>query len=361
MKTIGFAGTAKNTGKTTTALHMLDLITQTGIRTALTSIGYDGENSDHVTGLVKPRYAARPGMTIATANSRLGLGTAKYSQIRSTGIRSILGEIVIAEVAEPGFVVLAGPNRRADIRILLKMIMDSGIELTMLDGALNRTAGLALADGLVLSTGAAFDERIEVLVKHAVTIESLFHYPAVESGSHACAARVCYTRMNGTQTGYLDCGSVMDEDALRKVISWLSAGEPGILTVPGVFLPGLFKVLVEEHPRKLETKTFVFTSPLHLLAAGSPIIWADLFQRLRDLRAEILYTTPIPLHFITVNPFFPKYVQKSGQYVAAYVNKQELLRAAQAGITDTLVIDVLQPPHPDLLAQCGLRPDSFGG
>lgn len=361
MKTLGFAGTAKNTGKTTTALHMLDLVNQAGIPTALTSIGYDGENSDHVTGLVKPRYAAQPGMTIATADSRLELGTAKYSQIRSTGIRTILGEIVIAEVAEPGFVVLAGPNRRADIRILLEMLMDSGIELTMLDGALNRMAALALADGLILATGAAFDERIDALVEHAAAVESLFHYPAVESGSQGGAVRVCYTRMDGSQSRYLDSASLMDEDALRKVTSWLSAGEPGILTVPDVFLPGLFKALVEEHPRRLENKTFAFTSPLNLLAAGSPIIWADLFQRLRDLRAEILYTTPIPLHFITVNPFFPKYVQKNGHYVAAYVNKRELLQAARAGISDTLVIDVLQPPHPDLLAQCGLRPDSFGG
>lgn len=361
MKTLGFAGTAKNTGKTTTALHMLDLITQTGIRTALTSIGYDGENSDHVTGLVKPRYAARPGMTIATADSRLGLGTAKYSQIRSTGIRTILGEIVIAGVAEPGFVVLAGPNRRADIRTLLKMLLDSGIELTMLDGALNRMAGLAQADGLILATGAAFDERIQVVIEHAAAIEALFHYPAAESGSQGGADRVCYTRLDGSQRRYLDCGSVMDEDALRKVTSWLSADEPGILTVPGVFLPGLFKSLVEEHPRRLENKTFVFTSPLHLLAAGNPEIWVDLFLRLRDLGAEILYTTPIPLHFITVNPFFPKYVQKSGHFVAAYVNKQDLLQAARSTISHTPVIDVLQPPHPDLLALCGLPPDSFGG
>ena len=54
-----------------------------------------------------------------------------------------------------------------------------GAALTMVDGALNRLAALTLSDGLVLSTGAAYDERIPELAAHAAAVESLFHYPQV--------------------------------------------------------------------------------------------------------------------------------------------------------------------------------------
>jgi hypothetical protein len=46
LKTVGFAGTAKNTGKTTTTLAVLEQVRTARIHTALTSIGYDGENQD---------------------------------------------------------------------------------------------------------------------------------------------------------------------------------------------------------------------------------------------------------------------------------------------------------------------------
>ena len=126
MKTIGFVGTAKNTGKTTAALHVLNLVSEAGIVTALTSIGYDGENTDHITGLPKPRYYAEKGMLVATAEPCLRYGSATMTVPVHTGLHTILGEIVIATVAEPGYVVLAGPNRRVDIRFLLNMLDGDG-------------------------------------------------------------------------------------------------------------------------------------------------------------------------------------------------------------------------------------------
>lgn len=361
MKILGFVGTAKNTGKTTTALHMLELVFQAGIPTALTSSGYDGENSDHVTGLAKPRYFARQGMTIATAASRLELGTAKYDQIRPTGINTILGEIIIARVVEPGFVVLAGPNRAVDIQTLLEELEAAGSELTLLDGALNRMAGMVLAEGLILSTGAAFDERIESLVEHAAAMEALFHFPASDGSVFYHPKRVGYFPGGGTKVCLLESGSLMDEAALQKVAGWLDPQEHGTLSIPGVIHPEMFAKLLELHPRRLENKELVFTSALRLLAAGSPKAWLSGFMQLQNLGTRISFITPIPLHFITVNPFYPKHLQKSGEYVPGYVDKQELLQTARSRITTTLVLDILQPPHPDLLALCGLLPKKYGG
>lgn len=360
MKTLGFVGTAKNTGKTTAALHMLALVDQAGIKTGLTSIGYDGENTDHITGLPKPRYYARPGMVIATAESCLELGTARTTNRQPTGLRTILGEIVIAEVAEPGFVVLAGPNRRVDLQKTLDVLQAQGIELALVDGALNRLAALVLADGMVLSTGAAFDERIEVLVEHAAAMEGLFHFPMSPQNTLFNEGLVCCTDEAGNILHRLPTGSVTDEPSMQQAARWIENRATRQIFVPGVFYPPLFESFIKNYSALMADRKLIFTSPLSLLATGSPKVWQQSLQYLICLGAEIAYRTPIPLHYMTVNPFYPRYLQKTGAYIAEFVDKLELLRAAREKIAHTMVIDVLQPPHPDLLAQCGFQTISSG-
>lgn len=352
MKTLGFVGTAKNTGKTTAALHMLDLVSAAGTQTALTSIGYDGENLDHVTGLPKPRYVARRGMKIATARGCLKIGDAVYSNLQPTGLMTILGEIVIAEVSEPGFVVLAGPNRKKDLKSLLEQLRAGGVELTLVDGALNRLAAMAAADGMLLSTGAALDERIAVIASHTSAMESLFHHPRYQPTVSKLEA-VSYTSSGGA-AHWLESGSLLDEDSLQKLSRWLVRGENGVCIIPGVCAPQLYQRLVEEHPGQMEEKEFVFASPLNLLASGSPLVWQSSFARLGELGGRVSYMATMPLHFITVNPFYPRYLQKTGRYLPAYVDKHELLRSARAAVKSTPVVDILQPPHPDLMGLCGL-------
>ncbi len=353
MKTLGFAGTAKNTGKTTTALHMLKLVSQAGYRFALTSIGYDGENNDHVTGLPKPRYYVQPGGVIGTAERCLEYGNAAYSEIRPTGIRTILGEIVIAKVSEAGNVVLAGPNRRLDMEKLVDMLTEEGVELTLLDGAINRLAAMIHADGIILSTGAAFDNRIEAIARHAAAMESLFHYPKYNDCGEEDIRCVQYVDAEGTQSS-IPISSILDEDTLKTVCTWLHPGGEGRLIVPGIFSPQLFQSMLDQSLEDLAGKTLVFASPLNLLTTGYPEIWEECFKRLRAEAITINYLYPIPLRFMTVNPFYPLYLQKTARYVAEYVDKVELLHSARAAIHNTAVIDIMQPPHPDLLSLCDL-------
>lgn len=351
MKTLGFVGTAKNTGKTTTALHMLGLLSNAGYRIGLTSIGYDGENTDHITGLPKPHYHAFPGMTVATAEKCLEFGSARYSQLEPTGLRTILGEIVVATVAEAGDVVLAGPNRRADLRPLIRMLSGRGIDITLLDGALNRMAAMVEADGMILSTGAAFDERIETITDHAAAMEALFHYPQAGPFQGGETRSLRYLNHAGILNS-LPLGSVMDEETLREVSGWMKSGTGGRLVVPGVFAPLLFQRLVEESGDHLAGQQIVFASPLNLLATGQPELWRACFDRLSGLGTGVAYLDPIPLHFMTVNPFYPKYLQKTASYVAQFVDKIDLLDSARRKISRTPVVDILQPPHPDLLSIC---------
>ncbi|HAF62339.1 MAG TPA: hypothetical protein DCK95_08435 [Anaerolineaceae bacterium] len=353
MKTLGFVGTAKNTGKTTTALHMLKLAALAGYRIALTSIGFDGENIDHITGLPKPRYYAEPGMVIATALCCLGYGTAQYKEITPTGIRTILGDVVIATVAEPGNVVLAGPNRRVDLKPMLNLLSDMGIELTFLDGALNRLAAMTLADGIILSTGAAFNENIEILTDHIAAMEALFLYSAFTGKipeNNACIQFFPDNKKNQM----LPIGSVLNEGTLKQIGEWCEEDGLGDIFIPGVFSPHLFKQIAERYAFNFKGKSLIFSSPLNLLSSGSPEIWQSCFSNLHKKGTEIKYLIPIPLRFITVNPFFPKYLQKTATYSAEFVDKKLLLQQTRHKILRTPVVDILQLPHPDLLTICQL-------
>jgi len=353
MKILGFVGTAKNTGKTTAALHMLKLASAANYRIALTSIGFDGENIDHITGLPKPRYYAKPGMVIATAQCCLDYGTAQYKDITSIGIRTILGDIVIATVTEAGNVVLAGPNRRVDLQPLLNRLVDMEIDLTFLDGALNRLAAMTLADGIILSTGAAFNEDIKILTDHISAMEALFLHS--QYSGKMPENEVCIQFLQNNKTiQILSTGSVLDENTLQKIEEWCEEDEVGDIFIPGVFSPHLFKQMAERYAFKFKGKGFIFASPLNLLSSGSPEIWQSCFSDLRKNGTEIRYLISTPLRFITVNPFFPKYLQKTATYSAEYVDKKLLLQLTQNKIQKTPVVDIMQPPHPGLLSLCQL-------
>ncbi len=354
MYTLGFVGTAKNTGKTTAALHMMDRVVAEGYKIALTSIGFDGESADHITGLPKPKYVVNAGTVVATAESCLKYGTAAYSEIHPTGIRTILGEIMITTILSPGNVVLAGPNRRVDISQLIHRLVDWGIEVTFLDGALNRLAAMTEADGLILSTGAAYDQRIPVIARHAQAMEFLFHFPLYDDSINFDEHHVFCA--NERHENYMfQYNSILDENSMESLVRWLSGVGNCLCYVPGIFSPGLFQSLCQKLGERLSGKRFIFNSPLHLLTTGQPELWQECYSFLRSKNAQIYFKTPIHLNFMTVNPFYPKYLQKTASYIAEYVDKTELLTSVKESVKNTLVVDILQPPYPDLLKLCNLN------
>ena len=67
---LSLIGLSKNVGKTTTTNHLLEtLVGEKYYRSdelALTSLGLDGEATDALTGLPKPRYVPQAGLLVAT-------------------------------------------------------------------------------------------------------------------------------------------------------------------------------------------------------------------------------------------------------------------------------------------------------
>ena len=178
---LGFCGTAKNTGKTTAMKAVLSGAYATGARLALTSIGFDGEAADHVTGLPKPRIYAEAGTLLAIAEACMRGSSAGIEILRQTAMETAMGPVVIGRVSEPGQVLLAGPSKSSDVRQVCALLDKEGCDLILLDGALGRIAPMTVADGIIVSTGAARQQDMERLGRESAGLGLIFRLPLSKS------------------------------------------------------------------------------------------------------------------------------------------------------------------------------------
>jgi hypothetical protein len=334
MKTFGFAGTAKNTGKTTTALAVLEQSRLSGYKNAITSIGFDGESLDHITGLPKPRYQLIPGELIATARECLEASPVRCKVLVETGIDSVLGVILIAEVLETGLVLLAGPNRESDLRLVLKEFAARGAEFTIIDGALNRIVPLICADGLVLATGAAFNQAAQQIAIHAAAVERIFHLPQTAVKAPDSAILIQYADGN---TCSLPGGSLINASNVPPLLPFLT--EPITdLSIPGACQPDLLADLIPHLPARVK---FHLGSPLKMIASGNALRWSQVLDSINEGNFPIDVLQTLPLLLITVNPFFPHYLQKTGSYQPGFIDRSSLLKEMRRTVKFTPVFDIL--------------------
>lgn len=358
MKTLGIAGTAKNTGKTTTSLELIRQSTSAGLRTALTSIGFDGEEIDNVTGLPKPRYLMPRGSYLATAERclRRGPGSADFRVVRETKIHTVLGPVVVVQITEPGTVLVAGPNRTSDLAKALDVFRDLGADLTIVDGALNRTVPLLQTDGLVLCTGAKLDTRIDYVAEHTRALGRLFS-PVLAGDVPASGRRLTIAFPQGRPVE-LRTGSLVGEDAVQEIRRSLTR-PVSHLVIPGACDAGLMRgLLAGQGGEFLANARLVFGGALKLVAGGDPVSWSRLFEDVQARGQVVEYLMHVPLLFVTVNPFYPSYLPRLRTFEPALVDAARLLAAVRGSLPGYSVLDIKQAPVPDLLRLLGL--DSVG-
>lgn len=175
-QTIAVMGMAKNTGKTVVLNHLLAEAEKQDISVGITSIGRDGESHDQVFRNPKPLISVPKGTLIATAQDTLNRARIQWEKIAETGIDTSMGKIWIVKALEAGEMEVAGANRSSDQKRNIALLRELGAGMIFLDGALGRShhASPALADGVILATGAALgggmydvlrktEERLEVL------------------------------------------------------------------------------------------------------------------------------------------------------------------------------------------------------
>ncbi|HEY8543002.1 MAG TPA: hypothetical protein VIL29_11500 [Pseudothermotoga sp.] len=247
MLTIGILGTAKNTGKTTALNAVLKCLNNKNL--AITSIGFDGEDLDHVTGLPKPKVIVDEGTLVITSEEAARHSTAKMELLERLSLKTPMGSISVYRVKELGTVVLVGPNSSDDLFSVLKKLQSYELDFLVVDGAINRMVPFQYVDYVIIATGAARTINLNELVAEARLMVKAFLLPKADDKNR-------------------------------------------------VSLPGFVSV---EKLQSNSDKSLLVESPIHL-------ILADNYKKLEELleKMDIAVKRKPELLCVTINPCYPE-------------------------------------------------------
>lgn len=338
MRTVAVMGMAKNTGKTVALNHLLQAAHRSGTTIGLTSIGLDGEAHDQVFAFPKPPVRVWPGCVVATARDTLKRARVRLKMLGGTGITSPMGEIELVRVQDAGEMEVGGASRGAEQRQLIALLRDCGADTVFLDGALGRAqhASPAIAEGVVLATGAALGGGMQDVIRKTQERLALLGLPGIASATlHDAALRdavtaVCEGGGVGVWSAHGDCllrdATLPTLNAAEVLLAQAARAPVATVAVAGAVgrrLWGAFEQLARQAP------------------AGLTIVVADgtrLFIDARDLAAlgalgaRVLAARAIRLAGITLNPFTP--------FGAPFAAPDFLATARAAFADDYVVADV---------------------
>jgi hypothetical protein len=311
---LALVGLAKNTGKTVALSALLRELEAAGRRVGVTSVGRDGEEHDVIDSQIeKPLIRLPGGSLVATTDSLLRASGIPHELLEETAVRTPLGRVVIARLRGPGAIEVAGPSASEQVRAVAEAILGYGAAQVLIDGAIDRRAASspAVADGLVMSTGAVLSEDIADVVSQTRDAVELVRLPPAGDMARALALPPHFAlTAEGQQIAQL-----LDEN-------------PSVerLTIAGALPDRFLHALVHALARRRRAIAVVVGDPTKVfLSKQGPSWYARQGVRIETLRQ-------IELAAITVNPVAPRsHSFDSGQL-------QELLREA---IEDVPIFDVL--------------------
>jgi len=349
VKVVGIAGTAKNTGKTTALTALLAEAEHRNIVLGLTSIGYDGEFRDNITGLPKPRIHCQTGIYVAVAERCLTAGTCRVEVLERTPVQTPLGGIVIGVVTEPGLLVVAGPNKTRELRLVLAGLRRHGCELVFVDGALNRISPMVETNGIILATGAARSPHLDNLAREAGVFDRLLSRQAEQAGWQGDKIIIS----DGSNCMRLSTGSLLSAGQIDEIAAAFSPATKYVY-IPGAADNAVLRRLVQTLDKALKGVDFVFPNVINLIVGGEPPAVQATIEAIESRGGRILFQHRVPLLAVTVNPFYPAYRRESNRYRPAAVDPDEL-HAKVSGAVSVPVVDVKREGAGTLFAALSRR------
>ena len=332
-KVIGILGTAKNTGKTTTFNFLLEWSNLESIKVGLTSIGYDGEDIDNITGLPKPRIFVQKDNTIATAEQCLFSLEDKIKTIEKTDVHTALGRVVIGKARKEGLVVLAGPNKGIELQVIIQKLKQQKTEIILVDGALNRMVPLIYCDALILTTGASRHTDIDLLVDEIESMSRVFTLPLRKHKQVSNKELKMYQnniviiQKKGNPI-LLKGHSLINQKTFDSLINIIGNQECEEIYIPGIISDTVLKKIINKYYLLFQRKTIIINNPAFLLVGSRYIGYLkDIIDDIlsRGIKLKTLYKLPILA--VTINPFYPKYSRfGKNNYEAAYINEEQLFQ-----------------------------------
>jgi hypothetical protein len=322
VRALALVGLAKNTGKTETLATILAEHAAAGVVVGVTSIGRDGEAHDVIDARIsKPRIHLQKGSILATTGELLTASGVAHERLAQTGVRTPLGEVALARMSEDGIVEVAGPSAAADVRAVCEAMRALGADQVLIDGAIDRRAASspAVADGLVVATGAVLARTIDEVVAATVQAVDVIRLQRA-SGPHEAG-----------DDGVLVVPRELVLGGEPPQIAALLREHPraDTLRIDGAlgegFLDGLLAARNERAGRVLEV---VIADPTHaFLARRGPKWYAK-----AGLPIAVLHT--IALKAITVNPVAP---------MSHSFDSAQLCELVAGAVGDVPVVDVRAP------------------
>jgi hypothetical protein len=322
VRRLALVGLAKNTGKTQTLTTILAEHARRGVRVAVTSIGRDGEGHDVIDERIdKPRIRLWPDSLVASTDALLRTSGLEHERLTRTGVRTPLGEVVVARVLAEGEVEVAGPSSAEELRDVSSAMLAMGAQQVLIDGSVDRRAAASphVAGGLVLATGAVLSQDIDQVLARTVEAVEVIRLPSADPTD----------RMGAPVT--LSRGLVLN--AQQQQIDTLLSEHPSAHTfladgaLGESFLQGLIAARRARAGRELR---IVAGDPTKVFLSRHGPSW---YER-QGLRIEVLH--PIALKAITVNPLAP------GSHEFDSARLRELIETA---IPSVPVLDVLDPDY----------------
>jgi hypothetical protein len=306
---LALVGLAKNTGKTETLNALLREMQERGHTVGVTSVGRDGEERDVIDiRIEKPRVELCADSLLATTDALLRAAAIPHEVVRETGVRTPLGRVLIARLRTRGTVEVAGPSAAADVREVADTMLAEGAEQVLIDGAIDRRAASspAVADGLVMSTGAVLHEEIEQVVARTREAVELVRLPAVDGRTRELAAGNPASMLfgePGEEPLTLHPRFVLTSEAADVEALLRARPDARLLLVRGAlcepFLAALLRARGAVAPGASEPFELVAADPTKVFLTDHGVEW----YRRQGISIAVL--AGIDLRAITVNPVAP--------------------------------------------------------
>lgn len=317
-------GMCKNAGKTTTLNRLIREFNAEGQALALTSIGRDGETRDVSTSTPKPEIYVHSGTLLATSTDLLSLCDITREIVRTTSMGTPLGDVVILRALSDGFVQLAGPSMKDQLKEVINIFRTLGTDKIIIDGAVSRKSLCSpeVTQATVLCTGASCQKNMNQVIRETVHVCDILRLAPVQEPQLIETAASSFDRLvymtKDREVVSPEKEHIIDEAALfstRKDIRWLFVR--GAVT-DSLVVPLIAAVRAD---RKFSV---VARDGSHVLLS-QPVM-----ERMRRRGLELLVCNPVHLAAVTVNPVS----------VYGYVfNKAEFLEK-MARVVPVPVIDV---------------------
>jgi hypothetical protein len=330
---LALVGLAKNTGKTEALAALLREHAAAGRPVGVSSIGRDGEAHDVIDARIeKPRVQLQAGDLVATTGALLRDSGVAHEQLSRTGIRTPLGEVVLARFSKPGHVEVAGPSSASELHAVGEEMLLLGAEQALLDGAIDRRAASSptVADGLVMATGAILSEDVGEVVEITRDAVDLVRLPVAEDarglpGEHRRDAELVQVTRQvvlGAEPGEIAALLRAHPRAHTLVVEG-ALGEG--------FLEGLLAARSARAGRELRV---VAADPTRVFLSHRGPRW---YAR-QGIAVEV--QQPIALKAITVNPLAPQ---------SHRFDSRQLRELVSEAVPDVPVLDVLDDSYLALL------------